>query len=182
MKQEENPREKAEQVKQEILKAYPVKVARNRSKQIVPNQVGPEEAVPEIKANTRTIPGIITMRGCSYAGCRGVVLGPVRDVVHIVHGPIGCSFYAWLTRRNQTRPKDDTQPNYMPYALSTDMQEEQIIFGGEKKLKQAIEEAVAIFHPKAIGIYATCPVGLIGDDVHAVAREMEEKFPDINIF
>jgi nitrogenase molybdenum-iron protein alpha chain len=182
MKQEENPREKAEQVKQEILKAYPVKVARKRSKQIVPNQVGPEEAVPEIKANTRTIPGIITMRGCSYAGCRGVVLGPVRDVVHIVHGPIGCSFYAWLTRRNQTRPKDDTQPNYMPYALSTDMQEEQIIFGGEKKLKQAIEEAVAIFHPKAIGIYATCPVGLIGDDVHAVAREMEEKFPDINIF
>ena len=29
-------------------------------------------------------------------------------------------------------------PNYMPYAMSTDMQEEQIIFGGEKKLKKAI--------------------------------------------
>jgi nitrogenase molybdenum-iron protein alpha chain len=70
----------------------------------------------------------------------------------------------------------------MPYALSTDMQEENIIFGGEKKLKKAIEEAIAIFHPKALGIFSTCPVGLIGDDVHAVAREMEAKYPDVNIF
>ncbi len=70
----------------------------------------------------------------------------------------------------------------MPYALSTDMQEEEIIFGGEKKLKKAIEEAIELFHPKAIGIFSTCPVGLIGDDVHAVAREMEEKYPDVNIF
>jgi len=61
----------------------------------------------------------------------------------------------------------------MPYAMSTDMQEEEIIFGGEKKLKKAIEEAIHLFHPKAIGIFSTCPVGLIGDDVHAVAREME---------
>jgi len=173
---------KAEAVKQELLKKYPAKVARKRAKQIVVNQVGEHEAVPEIKANTRTIPGIITMRGCSYAGCKGVVLGPTRDIVHITHGPIGCSFYSWLTRRNQTRPKSADAPNYMTYAMSTDMQEEQIIFGGEKKLKKAVEEAIAIFKPKAIGIYATCPVGLIGDDVHAVAREMEEKHPEVNIF
>ena len=51
--------------------------------------------------------------------------------------------------------------------MSTDLQEDEIIFGGEKKLKAAIDEAVALFRPKAIGIFATCPVGLIGDDVHA---------------
>ena len=45
-----------------------------------------------------------------------------------------------------------------------------------------IEEAIAIFHPKALDIFSTCPVGLIGDDVHAVAREMEAKYPDVNIF
>ena len=133
-------------------------------------------------ANTRTIPGILTMRGCGYAGCKGVVLGPTRDILQITHGPIGCGFYSWLTRRNQTRPKTTGDANYMPYALSTDMQEDEIIFGGEKKLKKAIEEAIAIFHPKAIGIFSTCPVGLIGDDVHAVAREMELKYPDVNIF
>jgi nitrogenase molybdenum-iron protein alpha chain len=171
-----------EALKREILKKYPVKVARKRARQIVVNKVAEGDAVPEIQANVRTIPGILTMRGCAYAGCKGVVLGPTRDILQITHGPIGCGFYSWLTRRNQTRPTDAGAANYMTYALSTDMQEEEIIFGGEKKLKKAIEEAIALFHPKAIGIFSTCPVGLIGDDVHAVAREMEEKYPEVNIF
>jgi len=170
------------EIKEEILRKYPVKVARRRSKQIVVNKVAEDLTVPEILSNSRTIPGILTMRGCAYAGCKGVVLGPTRDILQITHGPIGCGFYSWLTRRNQTRPKTDTAPNYMTYALSTDMQEDEIIFGGEKKLKKAIQEAIELFHPKAIGIFSTCPVGLIGDDIHAVAREMEEKYPEVNIF
>lgn len=166
-------------VKEEILKKYPRKVAKKRDKSIVINEPGTEQ---EIQANVRTIPGIITQRGCCYAGCRGVVLGPTRDIVQIVHGPIGCSFYAWLTRRNQTSPESPESPNYMPYAFTTDMQDENIVFGGEKKLRQAIQEAYDLLHPKAIAIFATCPVGLIGDDIHAVAREMKEKFGDCNVF
>ena len=172
----------AREVKEAILKRYPVKVARKRAKQIIVNKAGENGDMPEIMANSRTIPGILTMRGCAYAGCKGVVLGPTRDILQITHGPIGCGFYSWLTRRNQTRPETETATNYMPYAMSTDMQEDEIIFGGEKKLKKAIEEAVELFHPKAIGIFSTCPVGLIGDDVHAVAREMEAKYPEVNIF
>ncbi|GAB6392780.1 MAG: nitrogenase molybdenum-iron protein alpha chain [Treponematales bacterium] len=172
----------AAEFKAEVLKRYPPKAGKKRAKQIVINRVENAEEVPEILANTRTIPGIITMRGCAYAGCKGVVLGPTRDILQITHGPIGCGFYSWLTRRNQTRPYTESDPNYMTYAMSTDLQEDEIIFGGEKKLRAAIDEAVALFHPKAIGIFATCPVGLIGDDVHAVARAMEEKYPDINIF
>jgi len=174
--------EEGERIKEELLARYPTKVARKRAKQIVVARAAEGEALPQILANARTIPGILTMRGCAYAGCKGVVLGPTRDILQITHGPIGCGFYSWLTRRNQTRPVSDADPNYMPYALSTDLQEEEIIFGGEKKLKQAIDEAIALFHPKAIGIFSTCPVGLIGDDVHAVAREMEEKYPGVNIF
>jgi len=177
----------AEELKRELLKAYPAKVARKREKQIVINKhVGEAEnglpTTPEMLANVRTIPGILTMRGCAYAGCKGVVLGPTRDILHIIHGPIGCSYYAWLTRRNQTKPKTDAEANFMTYCFSTDMQEENIIYGGEKKLKQAIEEAIALFNPKALDIFSTCPVGLIGDDVHSVAREMEAKYPHINIF
>jgi len=171
----------AEEVKKELLSKYPTKVARKRAKQIVVNQVDPDSCVPEIASNVRTIPGIITQRGCTYAGCKGVVLGPTRDIVNITHGPIGCGFYSWLTRRNQTRPNGPDDHNFMTYCFSTDMQEEQIIFGGEKKLKQAVQEAYDLFKPKAISIFSTCPVGLIGDDVHAVAREMKEKL-GINVF
>jgi len=172
----------AEEVKKELLEKYPTKVARKRAKQIVINQVDPDGAVPEIQSNVRTTPGLIGQRGCTYAGCKGVVLGPTRDIVNITHGPIGCGFYSWLTRRNQTRPKGPDDHNFMTYCFSTDMQEEQIVFGGEKKLKRAIQEAYDLFKPKAIGIFATCPVGLIGDDVHAVAREMKEKLGDCNVF
>ena len=168
------------EVKAELLAKYPPKVARKRAKQILINEAL-ENETPEISANVRTIPGIITMRGCTYAGCKGVIMGPTRDIVNLVHGPIGCSFYAWLTRRNQTDAGADGA-NFMSYGFSTDMQDSDIIFGGEKKLEKAIQEAYDLFHPKSIAIFATCPVGLIGDDIHTVARRMKEKFGDCNVY
>jgi len=169
-----------EEIKKEILKKYPPKVARKRAKQLTP-VTGEDKDDLKIAANVRTVPGIITQRGCCYAGCKGVIMGPTRDIINLTHGPIGCGFYSWLTRRNQTRPPTEESDNYMPYCFSTDMQDEDIVFGGEKKLKAALQEAYDIFKPKAISIFSTCPVGLIGDDIHAVAREMKEKL-GINIW
>jgi nitrogenase molybdenum-iron protein alpha chain len=168
-------------VKEELIQIYPKKLRQKRSEQIVVTEHREDGSVPEIKANVRSSPGIITQRGCTYAGCKGVVIGPSRDILSIVHGPVGCSFYAWLTRRNQTRPATESDQNFITYCLTTDMQEENIVFGGEKKLKAAVKEAFALFHPKAIAIFSTCPVGLIGDDVHAVAREMKAEL-GINVF
>lgn len=167
-------------IKADLIAKYPPKVARKRAKQILINEAL-ENETPEITANVRTIPGIITMRGCTYAGCKGVIMGPTRDIVNLVHGPIGCSFYAWLTRRNQT-DAGETGENFMNYCFSTDMQDQDIIFGGEKKLAAAIQEAYDIFHPKSIAIFATCPVGLIGDDIHTVAATMKKKLGDCNVY
>ncbi|SES02326.1 nitrogenase molybdenum-iron protein alpha chain [Propionibacterium cyclohexanicum] len=156
---------------EDLVKPYPVKVKRKRAKHITVND--PDE-IPPIEANVRSTPGIITTRGCCYAGCKGVVLGPITDVIHIVHGPIGCSYYAWMTRRNQADVPESEQ-DFLKYCFSTDMTTNEIVFGGEKKLAQAVREAYEIFHPKAIDIFSTCPVGLIGDDVHAVAREARKE-------
>ncbi len=168
----------AQELKEDILSKYPSKIAKKRSKSIVVNK--PEEE-KEIQANVRTIPGIITQRGCTYAGCKGVVLGPTRDVVNLTHGPIGCGYYSWLTRRNQTKPETETDDNFMTYCFTTDMQDENIVFGGEKKLELAIREAYEIFKPKSIAVFATCPVGLIGDDIHTVAKKMKKEL-DVNVF
>lgn len=167
-----------EEVIEELVEKYPSKVAKKRKKAMVVNDPSVEQ---EIQSNVRTVPGIITQRGCTYAGCKGVVLGPTRDIINITHGPIGCGFYSWLTRRNQTKPETEQDDNFMTYCFSTDMQDENIVFGGEKKLAQAIQEAYDIFDPKAIAIFSTCPVGLIGDDVHQVARDMKAKL-GINVF
>ncbi len=97
-------------VKEELIQIYPKKLRQKRSEQIVVTEHREDGSVPEIKANVRSSPGIITQRGCTYAGCKGVVIGPSRDILSITHGPIGCSFYAWLTRRNQTRPASLGRP------------------------------------------------------------------------
>ena len=169
----------AAEARERMLEVYPKKTLRKRGKQMLVNT---DPGTPaEIGANSRTVPGIITQRGCSYAGCKGVVIGPIYDILHITHGPIGCGWYSWLSRRNMTKIRKAGETNFLQYSMSTDMQEDHIVFGGEKQLKQAIQEAYDEFKPKAISVYATCPVGLIGDDIHAVCKEMKEKL-GINIF
>lgn len=158
-----------QQVIEELIKSYPPKVGRKRAKHMLPNQ--PFQP-PEIEANVRTVPGIITQRGCCYAGCKGVVVGPIADAVTITHGPVGCGYYSWMTRRSQARPNAEGQ-QFLNYAFMTDMQEDHIVFGGTKHLAKAVREAYAIFKPKLINICATCPVGLIGDDINSVARDAQ---------
>ena len=160
---------------EEILTPYPDKVRKNRKKHLLIRDT--TEACQQIEANTRTIPGIISQRGCAFAGCKGVVVGPIKDMVHIVHGPVGCAYYSWGTRRNKARADANTPPEqiFSQLCFTTDMQESDIVFGGEKKLAKMIDEVVEIFHPRAVSICATCPVGLIGDDIGAVAKAAEER-------
>ncbi len=156
-----------------VLDKYSAKVFKNRKEHILVRD--PDKETQEITANTRVIPGIMTNRGCCYAGCKGVVLSPLKDVAVITHGPIGCAFYTWGTRRHKGKSGDGGK-NFIEYCLSTDMQEADIVFGGEKKLRQSIKEVVEIFDPVSIFICSTCPVGLIGDDIHAVAAEAQELY------
>ncbi|MCX7920559.1 MAG: nitrogenase molybdenum-iron protein alpha chain [Clostridia bacterium] len=157
-----------------MLEKYPAAVFKNRKEHIIVKEADSEQP-QSITANTRTVPGIITNRGCCYAGCKGVVLGPLRDAVVLTHGPIGCGYYTWGTRRNKGRTEGD-ELNLLNYCFSTDLQEGDIVFGGEKKLRQAITEAVEIFKPKSIMICSTCPVGLIGDDINAVANWAQKEY------
>jgi nitrogenase molybdenum-iron protein alpha chain len=125
----------------------------------------------KIACNIPTTPGDMTERGCTYAGCRGVVGGPVKDVVHLVHGPIGCAYYSWGYRPHLA--DDDFHLNYV---LVTDLDESNIIFGGEKKLYQAIIEANEEFpDKKGVFVYNTCSPALIGDDGKDVAKMAQEK-------
>lgn len=155
-----------------LLSIYPDKVKKGRKKHMVIKDSTQERQI--IEANTRTIPGIITNRGCAYAGCKGVVVGPLKDMIHITHGPVGCGYYTWGARRNKARSENPEQ-NFINYCVTTDMQESDIVFGGEKKLAKVIDEVMEQFKPNAISINATCPVGLIGDDINAVAKAAQER-------
>lgn len=124
----------------------------------------------ELRCDVGSVSGSVSQRACVYCGAR-VVLNPITDAFHIVHGPIGCASYTWDIRGSLSSG-DDLYRN----SFSTDLKETDIIFGGEEKLTLAIEEVVETYHPKLIFIYATCIVGIIGDDVDSVCRRLSEKY------
>ena len=46
-----------------------------------------------------TIPGSISERGCAYCGAKHVIGTPMKDVIHMSHGPVGCTYDTWQTKR-----------------------------------------------------------------------------------
>ncbi|MGF1640065.1 MAG: nitrogenase molybdenum-iron protein alpha chain [Rhodospirillales bacterium] len=164
-----NDRELHEQIIEEVLAAYPEKSRKKRSKHL--NVVGAGDSDCGVKSNIKSMPGVMTVRGCAYAGSKGVVWGPIKDMVHISHGPVGCGQYSWSQRRNYYVGETGVD-TFGTMQVTSDFQERDIVFGGDKKLRELIDEIETLFPlAKGITIQSECPVGLIGDDIEAVAKE-----------
>jgi nitrogenase molybdenum-cofactor synthesis protein NifE len=123
----------------------------------------------DISCEKKSLAGSVSQRACVFCGSR-VVLYPIADALHLVHGPIGCASYTW-----DIRGALSSGPELHRMSFSTDLSETDIIYGGEKKLEKALFELIDIYHPKAAFVYATCIVGIIGDDVAAVCKKVEAK-------
>jgi nitrogenase molybdenum-cofactor synthesis protein NifE len=147
-------------------KKFEIKTLDERKDFIVCNQKNNER---KIKCEKNSAEGAVSQRACVYCGAR-VVLNPITDAVHIVHGPIGCASYTWDIRGSLTSGAD-----YYRSSFSTDLKEHDIIFGGERKLSAAIDEIVEKYKPEVIFVYSTCVVGVIGDDLEAVCKNAVQK-------
>lgn len=166
-----NNREEMEKLVQEVLEVYPEKARKDRAKHLMVNDKTLESAKKCITSNRKSVPGVMTMRGCAYAGSKGVVWGPIKDIIDISHGPIGCGQYARGGRRNYVSGISGVD-SFCDINISSDFQEKDIVFGGDKKLSKLIDELETLFPlSKGISIQSECPVGLIGDDIEAVAKK-----------
>jgi len=142
-----------------------ISVLKQREKQIYQKGNQPFE----MECETKSLAGAVSQRACVFCGSR-VVLYPIADALHLIHGPIGCASYTWDIRGAQS-----SGPELHRMSFSTDLSETDIIYGGEKKLKKALLELIEKYAPKAAFIYCTCIVGIIGDDVDAICRQVEEE-------
>ena len=116
-----------------------------------------------------SIAGSVSQRACVFCGSR-VVLYPIADALHLIHGPIGCAAYTW-----DIRGALSSGPELHRLSFSTDLREKEVVFGGEKKLYQSIVDLIEKYSPKAAFVYSTCIVGIIGDDVAAVCRRVAKE-------
>lgn len=117
----------------------------------------------------KALPGEGAERSCAYDGAR-VVLMPITDVAHLVHGPIACAGNSWDNRGARS-----SGSQLFRRGLTTDIMESDVIYGGESKLKEAILEIAVRHKPQAIFVYATCVSSLIGDDVNAICAQAENE-------
>jgi len=162
-------RESTQAMIDRTLEAYPTKGKAKRAPHLAPND--PESGSACVKSNRKTVPGVMSARGCAYAGAKGVVWGPIRDMVHVSHGPVGCGWYSWGTRRNLMSGINGVSNFAMQ--MTSDFQEKDIVYGGDKKLATLLREVKVLFPlAKGISVLSECPVGLIGDDINAVAKTM----------
>jgi nitrogenase molybdenum-cofactor synthesis protein NifE len=107
--------------------------------------------------------------GCAFDGAM-IALVPITDAAHLVHGPIACAGNSWGCRGSLSSGS-------MLYKMgfTTDLSENDVIFGGEKRLYKAILEIQQHYKPEAVFVYATCVTALIGDDLDAVCQKAAEK-------
>ena len=108
--------------------------------------------------------------GCAFDGAK-IALQPITDVAHLVHGPIACEGNSW-----DNRGAFSSGPQLYRTGFTTDINETDIVFGGEKHLFKAIKEIVAKYDPPAVFVYQTCVPAMIGDDIDAVCKTAAEKF------
>lgn len=122
-----------------------------------------------VVCNRPSLAGSVSQRACVFCGSR-VVLYPIADALHLIHGPIGCAAYTWDIRGSMS-----SGPELHRMSFSTDLHEKEVIFGGEPKLYDSLVELIDKYTPKAAFVYTTCIVGVIGDDVEKICRQVEKE-------
>jgi nitrogenase molybdenum-cofactor synthesis protein NifE len=128
----------------------------------------------EMTCGKQSLAGSVSQRACVFCGSR-VVLYPISDALHLIHGPIGCAAYTW-----DIRGALSSGPQLHRLSFSTDLREKDVVFGGEPKLYKALCELIDVHKPKAAFVYSTCIVGIIGDDVEAICRKVSRE-KDIDV-
>jgi nitrogenase molybdenum-iron protein alpha/beta subunit len=95
------------------------------------------------------------------------VVSEIKDAVAIIHSPKGCGFhYKYIARRRYL-------PSYK--AQCTNLKEEDIIFGIEKKLKETISETINNYHPKLIVIIPSVCTDIIDVEIN---KDIKDEFKE----
>lgn len=108
--------------------------------------------------------------GCAFDGAK-IALQPITDVAHLVHGPIACEGNSW-----DNRPAKSSGSDVWRTGFTTDINETDVVFGGEKRLYKAVKEIIEKYDPPAVFVYQTCVPAMIGDDIDAVCKAASAKF------
>ena len=124
------------------------------------------------------------LHGCAFTGAICTTT-QINNSITVAHGPGSCSQIACQTiltgglralyKKNVIIPEQ-----LFPSIISSDMNENIVIYGGMDNLTKKLRQAIAV-KPQAVFVLTTCPSGVIGDDVESAIRIISAKHPKIPI-
>jgi len=89
-------------------------------------------------------------------------LGTIKNSAILVHGPKGCVYHInYILGMRGDRPSE---------IYSTCLDERDVIFGAEEKLRGAIEDLDRTLRPELIFVLSCCASGIIGEDTDSAVR------------
>jgi nitrogenase molybdenum-iron protein alpha chain len=104
------------------------------------------------------------------------MLNTLRNAVIVMHAPLGCGICSiQVIGVNKTFKQLRDPKSEGVIWLSTNLDEADVIGGGEKKLRQAVLYADKEFRPETIVVANGCVPALIGDDVDSILSELQEQ-------
>ena len=114
-------------------------------------------------------------QGCQFTLSLGM-LNSIRNAVVIMHGPVGCGMCSIGAYGQNKAMKQVRDPNATGLIwLSTNLDEPDVIGGGEKKLRDAILYADKEFRPESIIVTNSCVPALIGDDIDNILQDVQKE-------
>jgi nitrogenase molybdenum-iron protein alpha chain len=112
-------------------------------------------------------------QGCQFT-LSLAILNTLRNSVVIMHGPIGCGICSTgnLGQNKTFKQLRDPSSEGLIW-LSTNLDEPDVINGGEQKLREAVLFADREFRPETIIVANGCVPALIGDDIDNILADLQ---------
>ncbi len=102
----------------------------------------------------------------------------IEESVMILHSPRGCSGCASTASVSYRVSQEQRGVKHIKNAriLCSNLDKSNIVFGGEKKLRETAKLAVEHYQPKIVFIFTSCASGIIGEDIDLIASDLSEEY------
>ena len=105
-----------------------------------------------------------SQKTCKLFGAIRAILG-IKNALPLIHGPIGCAYHIRyiLSARSARQIR----------VLSTEMDQNDVVFGAEEKLESKIRDVDERYSPELIAVLTSCASSIIGEDMEGVIKRVK---------
>ncbi len=125
------------------------------------------------------------LHGCAFNGAVSMSVN-IRDAAVLAHSPKSCIYLSYQTISSTPRRRLYERgvlmgSAEMPNLFSTEMDDNDVVFGAADKVTEAVKRIGDDFDPRVVIIVSSCPSGIIGDDVEKAAALSSAGMPVVTI-